>query len=278
MNEQGPKGPLWGPSAKDSGEGKPRPAETRHGESGVMPAGPGGEGPWGLLGTALWTILIGVAFVGSGVLSGMFFFGYKALSGEPASDAMFQQMSRDGDLLWLSVLIQVFLCGLVLLSAVVLRKGYSAREYLAFYSPGVRGYAPWVVLLVVYNSVSEYLMHVLQIPTPQWMFDVFASADCMICLLVAVVFLSPPLEELIFRGFVFRGVQTRLGVFWAVVLASIPWTLLHMQYPGVYHMGMIMGLGIIFALARWRTGSIYVPIVMHVINNGAAAVQMFFFG
>jgi membrane protease YdiL (CAAX protease family) len=95
-----------------------------------------------------------------------------------------------------------------------------------------------------------------------------ASAMGTAPLLLALAVIGAPLfEEIVFRGFVYRGwSQTRLGVVATIVISSILFGLMHVEYTWV---GMLdtMVFGLIAGWARWRSGTLVLPILLHAANN-----------
>ena len=83
---------------------------------------------------------------------------------------------------------------------------------------------------------------------------------------LAVGMLGPVAEELIFRGWLLGFFQKKVGTMAAILLTAAGWTLLHYQY-GLPVLGVILVDGLLLGLARWRTRSVYPPIVMHMLYN-----------
>lgn len=84
---------------------------------------------------------------------------------------------------------------------------------------------------------------------------------------LAVGILGPIGEELIFRGILFaRIAATRAGVPGAIIITSLVWTLLHIQY-GAPVLLLIVVDGLLLALARVTTKSVWVPVAMHIVWN-----------
>lgn len=82
----------------------------------------------------------------------------------------------------------------------------------------------------------------------------------------AVCLLGPAAEELIFRGWLFNVLEERWGMAIAITLSGVGWALLHYTYTWAV-ISVIAVDGLLLGIARWRTGSVYVPIVMHVLYN-----------
>ena len=92
-------------------------------------------------------------------------------------------------------------------------------------------------------------------------------------LAVAIVIIAPIYEEVIFRGFIWTGLsQSKLGVWGASVLTSVIFALIHFQYGWVELVSIVL-LAMLFSYARYISGSLYLPIVLHILNNGLAMWQ-----
>ena len=90
---------------------------------------------------------------------------------------------------------------------------------------------------------------------------------------MATVIFAPVFEEVFFRGFLFEGFRySKMGAAGAIFVTSLVWAGFHMQY-GLLQIASIFVLGIILGVVRYRTGSLWAPLAMHVFNN---LLAMFF--
>jgi uncharacterized protein len=114
--------------------------------------------------------------------------------------------------------------------------------------------------------------------TPGFMGEVLKSAraDGALWLLVVAFCIAAPLsEEILSRGFLYRGwSESRLGVVGAIVLSSLAWTSLHLQYDWFFF-GEIFSIGLLLGYLRYRSNSTWLTIVLHGLNNFAATAQTF---
>lgn len=89
----------------------------------------------------------------------------------------------------------------------------------------------------------------------------------LIWLWFARVVAAPIGEELLFRGFMFRGfVHASHDAPTSIVLISVVWSLLHVQYDWLL-IAEIFVIGLLFGLVRWRTGSTTLTILLHMLFN-----------
>ena len=112
--------------------------------------------------------------------------------------------------------------------------------------------------------------------TPGFMGDVLRSASAegaLWLLLLAFCVAAPITEELFARGFLYRGwSETFLRPAGAIVLSSLVWTALHLQYDWFF-LGEVFSIGLLLGYLRYRSGSIWLTILLHGLNNLAAVVQ-----
>jgi membrane protease YdiL (CAAX protease family) len=101
-----------------------------------------------------------------------------------------------------------------------------------------------------------------------------ARADGALWLLVtAFVIAAPVSEEFFARGFLYRGwSESFLGPAGAIILSSLVWTVLHLQYDWFF-LGEVFSIGLLFGYLRYRWGSIWLTVFLHGLNNLAAVAQ-----
>ena len=114
--------------------------------------------------------------------------------------------------------------------------------------------------------------------TPGFMGEVMKSAQsdgALWLLVVAFCAAAPISEEILARGFLYRGwSESRLGVVGAIILSSLAWTSLHLQYDWFFF-GEIFSIGLLLGYLRYRSNSTWLTIVIHGLNNTAATIQTF---
>jgi membrane protease YdiL (CAAX protease family) len=111
---------------------------------------------------------------------------------------------------------------------------------------------------------------------PAVMIKMYISArdgGLIVPFVLAIAVVAPVTEEIVFRGFVYRGwSRAWLGVAGTVLVTSALWALLHTQYDwdGV---ALIFAIGLVFGWLRWRSGSTSLTIALHVLINLGALAQ-----
>lgn len=86
----------------------------------------------------------------------------------------------------------------------------------------------------------------------------------------AVVLVAPVVEESLFRGLLQGALESRLRRWFAIVLAAVPFALLHGPDPAAFFLLWSLPVGWV----TWRTGSIRPGIVIHAVNNLVGAVGL----
>lgn len=102
---------------------------------------------------------------------------------------------------------------------------------------------------------------------------------------IALVILAPFAEEALFRGYFFGKIQTVIGKWWAVLVVTAVFALLHL--PGeVTQQGLtlqwavmidILGLGLVLGALRVFTGSIWAGVLLHMFKNMIAFYFLFIY-
>ncbi len=79
--------------------------------------------------------------------------------------------------------------------------------------------------------------------------------------------LAPVAEELLFRGFLFSALaRSRVGVIAAAIITSAAWTALHVNRTELAY-AQLFASGLLLSWLLVRTGSLRVPILVHVLFN-----------
>jgi membrane protease YdiL (CAAX protease family) len=125
--------------------------------------------------------------------------------------------------------------------------------------------ATMAVLLVIQAFVPSFNLQETQ-DVGFRMESLYSNADKMVAF-AALVILAPIAEELIFRGYLYGKLRTRLSAIPAIILVSVLFGFMH----GQWNVGVVVGVMSIFlCIARELTGTIYAGILMHMIRNGLA--------
>jgi uncharacterized protein len=151
------------------------------------------------------------------------------------------------------------------------------KEYLALrwttWQNVVIGIAAMIVMVEGWDLLSKATGHEV---TAGFMGDIMKSviSDGVLWLAVlAFAVVAPLTEELLARGFLYRGwSESFLRVPGAIVLSSLVWTAMHVQYD-LFFLGEVFSIGLVLGYVRYRSQSIWLTTLLHGLNNLAALIQ-----
>jgi uncharacterized protein len=103
--------------------------------------------------------------------------------------------------------------------------------------------------------------------------EVALSGADTLSLFVAAALIGPVVEELYFRGLVFRYLRARFSVIAAVIISAALFAAAH---PFVALMPALFVLGVVLAIVTQRYSSLYPAIVLHVLTNSVAVLVLGF--
>jgi len=89
--------------------------------------------------------------------------------------------------------------------------------------------------------------------------------------LLAAVFVAPFCEEIFFRGFVFTGLRRGMPIYLAVIISALLFAAAHGD-PASFPVLLIIGL--LLAILRWQTKSLWPGILLHCLNNSLGAIEI----
>jgi uncharacterized protein len=232
---------------------------------------------WKFWGTTFWAFVVFAAmFVGQLAVVGWFLLRQGGpIDHESFGDAVRTVVSH-GLTISLSVVTGLPAVAAALWIAIRI-KGASFADYLALRSfswanLGI-GVVALFVLVMAWDAVSRATGREVE---PGFMGDVLKTAKddgALWLLLFAFCVAAPVTEEFFARGFLYRGwSESFLRVPGAIVLSSLVWTGLHLQYNW-YFLGEVFSIGILLGYLRYRSNSTWLTIILHGLNNLAAVVQ-----
>jgi membrane protease YdiL (CAAX protease family) len=149
-------------------------------------------------------------------------------------------------------------------AVVLFRTRKLPREELGLVRPHLGLSAGFIVLYLAWMLASEAAIH-WRGPWDlrPWIETPLAAAAMRV---LAVSLLGPIAEELVFRGWFFGLLTKRVGTLLTIIATAVGWALLHYTYTWTIILVVLVD-GILLGMARWKTRSVYVPIVMHALYN-----------
>ena len=188
--------------------------------------------------------------------------------------------SNDGTIVSISIIIGCLL--LVAISALIIRlRGGDLRQYLALKRFSLAVGVGMVGLLLIFMIGSQALTYLLDASPLAFVDPLYQSVSSVWLLVFAMVIIAPFYEELIFRGILWSAIAEQFpsslysehrSAIVASMVTSLIFAIIHLQY-GIYEISTIVVLALIFCYARIKSGSLLLPILLHMINNGAAMGQ-----
>ncbi len=146
-------------------------------------------------------------------------------------------------------------------------------DYMAIKPFTWRDFLSTAILLIVLNVLISGVGIWLEREPMLFMDKLAASAHPLWLLVLVIVIIVPIYEEMMFRGFMWSGLAgSRLGEWGASILTSMGFALIHGQYAAVEWVEIFL-LAMLFSYARWRSGSLLLPIMLHIMNNGLAMAE-----
>jgi membrane protease YdiL (CAAX protease family) len=216
---------------------------------------------WGFWSTTAWALLaflLGGGIVGTGVL--WLSWNQPEPFPDPQEDPWFPLQ-----------FIIINVVQMAVLAGAARWARWPVSRYLGLVRPRRRDLVFGIVALALMMGGLEIVTHLLgrQSVTP-FQTDSYRAARAaglLSLMWLAFVIVAPIGEEIVFRGFVFRGwAASPLGVPGTILLTSLIFSAAHTQYDwfGAFQ---TLCIGALFGWLRWRSGSTILTILLHMAIN-----------
>jgi len=192
------------------------------------------------------------------------------------SDGVFlRRLAEEPSKTWL----QITVGALVLLSPVYL-VGIKLRRLawrdLGFVAPTVA----WIIGAMMLGLVAHYAIGLVHLSLGEPLKDVmtrtFDPAESRmidrVIVLAAVTTIVPLVEEVYFRGLLFRWLANRWGLYLGLLISAVAFGALHGDWIWAAATAV---LGVLLAYVYWRSGSIWTSIILHASYNGGGMIGIF---
>ena len=227
---------------------------------------------WGSFATIGLAVLIMLAFVGVQQIVAVVYTGFLATAEtEPLT---VEQLLSAPYLLALATLASAAVCTFLVYVLVALKSSGDVGAYLALRLFRGRDMAIWLSIYVALSVLMELLSRLLdRPPVPEFMEALFRVDSGIWSLFVAVIVVAPWTEELIFRGFWFKGhAGGRWGSIIAIVLPGTAWALIHAAQYDWFDLLQVFCVALVLGGARLQSRSLLLPVLLHALNNAIASV------
>ena len=133
---------------------------------------------------------------------------------------------------------------------------------------------------IVFLLLQHAVIQIFEINTPQFLLDVKAlthSTFDLLLIVLSICVVAPIVEEIIFRGLGYsRLVKSAVGSIGAVLITSLVFTVIHIQYDLEVLM-ILFCFALLLAAVRYKTNNIVYCIALHALNNITATAQLYLY-
>lgn len=221
---------------------------------------------------SILSVLLLMVFVLSSTFGVMIFSPWVFPNQHFSDEQLLDMASHNGTIISLTMIMTFFVMLGCIALFIRLKKG-SFREFMAIKGFSWGKFLGFAVALLLLNVLITVMTHWLQLEPMNFMNELAQSAQSLGLLVFVIVVVVPIYEEMMFRGFMWSALANRrLGIWGASLITSILFALIHGQY-GVFEWIGIFLLAMLFSFARIRSGSLLLPMVLHMINNGLAMTE-----
>lgn len=231
---------------------------------------------WGGLGTIIWSVVIASIYL---IANGFTVVILAALNNSGASPEEIMKIAAglegNGYALSLASIFASIVTLLLILGIIKLRKKSNISNYLGLKLTDFKTLGIWLIAVVVLVSVADVVIYMLGYPVvPDFMFDIYNTRGSLFIFVLGIVIAAPVFEEVFFRGFLITGLSaTFIGKYGAILISSLIWASVHVQY-GFHYLVVIFFLGILLGLARVKSGSLFLVIVLHSAVNLLSLIEV----
>ena len=231
--------------------------------------------PWGPWATVGFSLIITIVYLATGIITTLVMVAIDRLI--PPQYSLLvntDNLDTDGLLLSIASIATFAVCTGLILLFTGMRNRITIRDYLLLKRVPIKTVLRWVAIALVIAFGWDGTNMLIGRPiVPDFMRQAYATAGFPLLFWIALVVAAPVLEELFFRGFLFSGLErSRLNIAGTIALTAVIWAIIHVQYDlwDIFWIGI---MGTLFGIARVRTGSIYTPLILHMLLNLVATLE-----
>lgn len=150
-----------------------------------------------------------------------------------------------------------------------IRKGFKVKEYLFLNKIGFKRIFKWCLISIFLSLSFDTFSYLLKQPIiPEYFLNILKSSYPPPLLWVAFLIASPLSNEILFRGFIFKGIQySKLGNMGAIIFPAFISGTIYYFGCGFYWGAFAFLFGLFLGYSVLKTNSILTPILMQVIDN-----------
>jgi hypothetical protein len=147
--------------------------------------------------------------------------------------------------------------------------------HFGFQRPRLGPAVGWSAVAVLAYIAITLIYTLLLDPESQEPIETGERLGTLIGSCVIIIVVAPLFEEIFFRGFLYRILRGRLGLWPALVIGGSLFGAVHLTSGGPLAVALIAPLGFLLCLIYERSGSLYPCIALHALNNGLVAASQF---
>lgn len=190
-----------------------------------------------------------------------------ALLDTPEFQARWLELATNGDVLAKVGIVSDSLA-LGLLAWLVFRwKKQRSAFFLGLGTPKLQVFLKWTLMFLLLFAALEAFSLLLPEMNSEFMRKVLSTVTNWPMLIIGLGLMPALFEEFLLRGLLYGSLRHLLDKHASVAIVAGVFTLVHQQYDWYILLLYVLPLGIFFGYARAQTGSIWVSVLLHLLNN-----------
>ncbi len=187
-------------------------------------------------------------------------------------------LSNDYDFI---ILISIFSACTTILVLYSLAKVKCNKPLTQYFNLGKQPQIKWLITYLLlffgYLVIVYFINTFLDLPSDTSVKNNVANMKFIQIGFLALVITSPLMEEILFRGFLFKGLsQSRLGNIGSIFFISFIFASMHMGQNKTSSFLFIFLFSLLLGFARFNSQSLWLPIYLHSISNFLVFFYIFY--
>jgi uncharacterized protein len=212
---------------------------------------------------------------------GLYVFGYLFLIPELTGLALGLGFIAEGDVfLFNGVLIGVHLVVTIFIMSSLSNENIEKWSWSKRFNEVIKHVFFVYISLIAINAIISQLTSQATSDNQMLIMEVFKNAPLYI-VFVAVIF-APIVEEILFRGFIYRALRFYKFKYIALLVSSFLFGVLHVyesiltaRYEDLWFILVYMAIGLFMSVIYEKSGDILAPIALHMVYNAIAVFTLF---
>lgn len=127
-----------------------------------------------------------------------------------------------------------------------------------------------IIAIITYSISFNLIINILPIPASLLGNTTklgIASQSNLAFYILSILIIAPIVEEFAFRGIIMTKLKKEYSSIVAIMISAILFGLIHLMTGSILIVLFAIIGGIIFALSYEKTGTLFVPIIVHIVGN-----------